>query len=997
MSGTDSAKTLLAEYNQRHYRAFTLNSFEVLTLPEISVVPWVGASKRRDFFEKKISHPKSDHHVKFITKNREPEAFLWQTNAEQLKKAVRWGIVRTHSITAKVISALGEYRVVAHERVAKGMVSNSQAVKLKLLELFQDRFEALQEIESLVNKQNTITDYKEAIGRYIQNLDAIYKKLDSYFCEVTPAGLDKNTIVQIKGDIRADINRADAYLTSVKDNDKSLLTHSNARGQDSIVEFVKQQMIHGLYELQGINQDISYSKQRYFALTRGDMNDVIENARKEIDDHQADARNAVRATHHGLYSANNDALLTYDFSADELTPAREREVLLAISFIEGWDKLQNTENAPPAVSNESGTEILDTIAATRWKNHRTVKALFKSVGYFILNIFKGVFVSTHPWEEESWNNGTFHLVAAELRAHARPNEPMWWKPVRFFMKIAYAMMDVFQGVRDFGTGLVFRMPADVFNDWESSQSLPPLVDTLTAASDEINRNKIIEQNHLKEILRRCGYSSLEETLPTKSKLASVEYALSAGEQNDVLTSIARGLNEFGSFFSHNIYAKDPMGGLLFTAAYAVGVGAIFMPNFTSSILGARYVELFSDFSYTMGSSQIAAAIAGGTTQAEIFAAGWDGLMHGPSGITMNTVYQFGEDPLSFGAYFAAAFGLGYMLANGIAGYQIPWLSEYLKADLGSVPETAYPFIGAKLAVLFYEALKTDPPENQPQVEFSVTPGTQMDISHAVKAMQYTIDRFVIAHWLSTNADILPKLQPRQLVAISRQVETYFSKEESESLRQLLYPETHSSIAFQLFAIPLAYVPAILRFGVSFLVSLVAFGSTAPYPWEPIRRAAAQLLDQAKKDTSRLLAFSNYMIYLPYTLISSLLKITAYIATMTIGRVAGLFEAKPAHSMHKGLALLHAFFRHIGEFLYPASLLKSVAVAHPTHTIIEVEESYVKLIQRIGQAREHTAVTLIPLQNQTETNIPNEETVPRELITETVTTSVRSHHPIATFA
>ena len=947
MSGADSAKKLLAAYNQEQYRAFTLNTNTDLLLPQLSSVPGVAASQRLDVYKKIIVHQGTPNYVEFITKNDQPHAFLWQTNADTLKKAVRWGIVKTHSITTKVIAAVGQYRVVAYERVANGMVSNSQAVKLKLLDLYQDRFEALQALESLVNKKNTVDKYKEILDCYIEKLEHINENLKIYFKDVDSSGLDDDTIAQIESDLHADMRRAHAY--SAKLNDDTVLSYNEARGTNSIVEFVKQQMIHGLYELQGINQDITYSKKRAFALTRGELNDFIEDARKEIDDHQADPCNAVTAKHHGLYSADKDALITYDFSADELSHAREREVLLAISFIEGWDELQQDKTNKPSVVNKTGEEDLDIVTSTRWKNHRNLTALFKSTGFFILNIFKGIFMSTHAWEEESWRNANkkqhFHLVAVELRRHATPNEPMWRKPFKFFKQVAYAIMDVFRGVRDFGTGLVIGMPAAVLADWQSSTFLPSLDLTLDEASKAVEAIRTKERERLVDTLQRCNFSFSESALEKTSTLAGVEYALTPGEQNDILTAIARGLNGFSSVFSHNIYAKDPLAGLLFTAAYTVGVGAIFMPSSTASVFGTRYVDLFSNFSYSMGSSKLAAAVAGGTTQAEVFATGWDALMHGPSGITMSSLYRLGEDPLTVGAYFAAAYGLGYILANGIDGYPIPWLSEYIKADLGSVPETAYPFIGAKVAVLLYEALKTDSLESKRPLKISVKLDRLVD--------PIVRDRLRMVCWLSTHAEVLPKLEPRQLVAISRQIEALFSKKESESLNKLLYPEPQSSIAFQLFASPLAYIPAVLRFGVSLVLTFIAWGSE-PHPWEPTRRAAMYLVDKIKKDLTRLIVFTNQMLYLPYTLMSSLLKVTASVITMAIGRFGGLFDAKPAHSMYKVFASLHSFFRYMGEVFYPAGTLKDVIAAHPAHIIKEIEDSYVQLVQQMGRSKKYVA-------------------------------------------
>ncbi len=963
MSGADSAKTLLNKFNHQQYRAFTLNSEATLTLPVISSVPGVGASRRRDVYRKIISHSQSSHHVKFISKNNEPHAFFWQTTAEKLEKAARWGIVKTHSITGKVIASLGQYRVVAHSRAAKGMVSNSQAVKLKLLDLFQDRFAALRDVESLVNGSKTAIEYEDTLIQYVQKLEATKRNLEAYFSNVNRSGLDNETLMQIKKDIQADIDRTNDYVDSLRGAD-NLRECNRARGKDSIMEFVKQQMLYGLYELQGINQDLTYSRKRFFALTRGELNDYIEDARKVIDDHQADLRNAVTAKHHGVYSSDKDALITYDFTDDQLTPAREREVLLSLSFIEGWDKLKDLNDERPTVSNDSGEESLQVYAATRWKNHRNIKTSVKSLGYYFINLIKSFFVYTHPWEEESWRNNNFHLVAADLRAHAKPNEPMWRKPVKFLKQFGYAMADVFYGVYDFGAGLVVKMPDTIVNDWYSAAAIPTLDSVLSDSSAAISCIQLVEDDRLKKVLLRSKYEPPETYSLSTSKLATVEYALNPGEQNDILTSMARGLNGFGSFFSHNIYAKDPVAGLLFTAAYAVGVGAIYQPSFTSSVFGSSYVNWFSNFSYTMGSSKFAAVIAGGSTQAEIFAAAWDSAVHGPSGLVMNTFYEYGEDPLTIGAYFVAAYGLGYILANGIAGHQIPWLSEYLKEDLGSAPDAAYPLVGAKVAILLYESLITEKEEEHPQPELSVNGDELKKASQQfIETNKQMIDRFRFAYWLSTHAKMLPKLEPKQQFAISRQIDELFSKEESESLHKLLYPEIQSSIAYQLFSIPLSYIPIILRFGVSLVLSFVALVQGKEHYGEPARRAAIQLIDTVKKDLSRLVVFASYVLYLPYTLAATMVKMTAYLSSMTIGRIAGLFDAKPGHYLHRSFATVHAFFRKVGEYIFPVRVLKDVAVAHPTHTIREVESSYVKLIKHIGELKKRPPADTTALDTQ----------------------------------
>lgn len=87
-------KKLLAELIEQRYKTFLLNSDRELIVPVLSSMPGVAISKRLDIYQKIDSHP-TPHHVKFITKNDEPNTFVWKTSTEKLQQAVRWGDCKT--------------------------------------------------------------------------------------------------------------------------------------------------------------------------------------------------------------------------------------------------------------------------------------------------------------------------------------------------------------------------------------------------------------------------------------------------------------------------------------------------------------------------------------------------------------------------------------------------------------------------------------------------------------------------------------------------------------------------------------------------------------------------------------------------------------------------------------------------------------------------------------------------------------------------------------
>ncbi|WED43470.1 hypothetical protein [Legionella cardiaca] len=941
----ENAKNLLIQNNKKKYEQFILNTDNTLFLPTPSSVPWIGTAGQSDAFRKKtVKHGESQ--VNFISKNGEAFSFQWQTTPFQLKKAVRWGIVRTESITAKVISALGHYRITAHERIAKGIISNTHALKIQFLDFYQQRFEALQELESLVNRENSLAIYNKSIERYITELQTISANLEVQFKDTQLIDINPQAISQFQADIAQDINRAKTYLTTLQEKNsnatEALLASRRARGNDSILEFVKQQMIHGLYQMQGYNQDFSFSKRRSFALTRGDLNNCIEDARKEINDHDADPRNAVRAEHHGFYSSENDTI-TYDFGPDNLTPARQKQVLLGISFIEGWDSVDYSNPKTPVVKNHLGSEPLTIISATNWQLHRNFTAFIKSTAYFIFNVFKGFIMPTHPWEEEAWNNKKFHLVASDLRKNASPNEPLLLKPIRFLKIMANSIKDCFKGIRNFGSELI-RMPEEIFNDWNASKALKNYALVIEEAEDEMALIKEEEERRLQYLLADYPVNETSEVI---SILAKVDYHLTAGEKNDILTAMVSGLDGFSSVFTHNLYAKDPVGSLVFTAAYAAGAAAIFCPTVASTIFGSGYVNWFSNFSYSMGAGKLAATIAGGSTQAQVFATVWDTAIHGPNGIGATIATQIAEDPLTYGSYFAVAYGLGYVLVNGINGHEIPGLSAILKEDLGTTPEASYPFIGGKFAIGLYELLLRKPSERYEPLKIKYN-GTEVAAypESTYQIYQKIIARFNLAFWLSTHATTLPKLRPATLFEIERHIDNLFPAEEAASLKKMLYPEKEPSIAFQLFSIPLTYIPALLRLGFALIVSPIAWFMDNPNPAQPIKNAAKDLGNKIAKDLNRLLIAASHLTYVIFTVVSSPVKALALTANMIIARIASLFDWHPSYSMHQTFAMVHSFFRRVGELLYPARATKSIVTANPAHTIREMEHSYKMVLDNL---------------------------------------------------
>jgi len=404
---------------------------------------------------------------------------------------------------------------------------------------------------------------------------------------------------------------------------------------------------------------------------------------------------------------------------------------------------------------------------------------------------------------------------------------------------------------------------------------------------------------------------------------------------------------------------------------------IYAPAFMQSIFGANYVNVLTAAGYAFSSSKSGAAVAVAASQGPLASATADLLLHGPNSGIVNATSSFLEDPITYGTYVVAANFLGYFLVNGFGGKPIPWVSNFFSSELGTVKKASYIFVGGKMAIISYETFTTHQgmeykvvklqygdqksmeegqaildsfvmphglspnTENLPKLGCETLDGDQK----SMEKRQAILNRLVMAHWLSANTENLPKLGRETLLDIERHIDILFDFDEALSLKKLLYPERDKerSIAIQLLFIPLSYIPAILRFGVSIVLSGVAKLNGNPYPLQPLLRATDALALKTAKDLSRLLVFMSAVVQATFNLLTCNIKAVAFVLGMIAGRIAGLADLRIAHSIHKGFANVHTFFHTVGEFFYPAQTLKSVVEAHPAHTIKDTERSYKKML------------------------------------------------------
>ena len=960
-----SDKKLLQAFNLKRWAEFIQDSNEDMLLPEVSIMPGRSASSRIDTYKKKIIGNKHGCHVKVITKNDAPEAYAWQTTPEKLATAVRWGIIHTESITSRVIGTLGHYRVAAHELIEKGMISNTHATKMALIDLYQDRFEKLQQLESLVNQKNSKDKIIESLNDYMRDLGKISASLDDRFTHTELATLSPTALDKIKSDLTADIARADAFQQLVESG-TSLRSINRAKGYFSILEFVKNQMTYNLYELQGINQDISFSTNRRFALTRGRLNDSIEDARKEINDHQTDLRNLVGKKHHGQFGQQGSHVV-YDFSTSHLTPDQERKAMMAVSFIEGWDKvcLPSEEQPHPQLADKGDNRIeLKVIAATRWNVTRNIQALGRKVGLMLLNMVKSFVISTKPWKEDeiqrTENERAFHSTSRELKDHSKLNKPLWLTPFTIIKRLASGFKDIFHGITNTGKELLVRMPVELVSDWESSKSLPDFNTVRDEAEQHISRIHADEHDRLEEILENTiqkynknNKATLERDWLDRDKpsndvtIAHQDYPLRPGQANDILNSLVRGLTEFSDYFTHQLFAKNPVAGCLFLTTYGIAGAAIMAPSYVS-FLGPKLIALQGKIGFSMGSTKLTAAVSAASIESQLMYMASDGVMHGPSGLIGDIGYEFIKNPLRLASLIAIAYGTGYLLSEGIAGYRIPGKIGDVLHDEVNGSTMNYVILGAKFLIGTHALFNKQEPYRFVKSEFSRTGDELTNINIELDdKQQQLLQRFVFAKWLADNYQKLPKLPLALRCQLERHIDAQFSGHDAKSLRKLIRHEKNRSIAFQLLAIPLSYIPAVLRVVASVFVCIVALAYGHKHPLQPIKNATEALARKTSKDLSRLLVFGTELTRVLVSIATSIVKMFAFVITMAVARVSALFNLQPSHATHRFFAHAHVALRKLREVFYPVKAIKHNIVANPKSTVNRFESSYDGLCKKLG--------------------------------------------------
>jgi hypothetical protein len=433
-------KKLLKRENLQQINNFILSDRKTLTLRRPSFLPGTLFSAQTTVLNKhrESLSDNGTHHLGFIyetnlrpdTLNKIPElkketipehkpdadSFYWQTSQQHIQNAVDYGIFNPGAFTTKVIGALGRYRLDVLERAYhNGIISNKYQHKEMLLSFTQTRIRSLEALERLTNAYDFGKSTDENVHRILDTLEDYISQLNTLKQEVASKlkvlnDFDEDAQTKITQQLSDDILSAEHYRDALinawsKDqiNQQTLQnTLLNATGPRSIAHFIKLRMIAAVREAQEHNQNMTYSRDAW-SLSRGQFNSYCEDALRVINEYQPDHHNPTLAEHQGNYTNANESV-TINFDHLDKNPHAIRQHLMAITHIEGKDRIAQNEEGDYYIINdkqEKPQHKLKTTRLTGWNVQDSKfylpKRLFSWVWNFIfVGLIGGLLIDLIP-------------------------------------------------------------------------------------------------------------------------------------------------------------------------------------------------------------------------------------------------------------------------------------------------------------------------------------------------------------------------------------------------------------------------------------------------------------------------------------------------------------------------------------------------------------------------------------------------------------------------
>lgn len=253
------------------------------------------------------------------------------------------------------------------------------------------------------------------------------------------------------------------------------------------------------------------------------------------------------------------------------------------------------------------------------------------------------------------------------------------------------------------------------NLWGVAQDLWTEIRLSTTGSTTADFNSIVKaqlsqssQATLNPVGPRTVWeASAQESKGTEAKSLPLEtlqisHPLDPYENKDLLGMTVSGLKGFVDLFGHNIYAKHPTLGLLFTLSYGMGLLPLIAPKLGAHLLSKEYVHFIQTMKEVTDKGDSIFSKAGVSfLNAKLNTAGFELISDGFNSWTVKGLNNFRQDPATASAVIMMAYlgGHFYTHAN-LDGHSFPG-AHTLAEETGSVPAFTEAFVGAKLFTILF--------------------------------------------------------------------------------------------------------------------------------------------------------------------------------------------------------------------------------------------------------------------------------------------------------
>ena len=239
-----SEKQILKDELDARMHHFIYSEQKHYVAQHLSILPNRLLSQSTSLYSKK-RQSFGNTHIDFISKNNEPEFFVWHTSPKKIEKAIQFGIIKFDSLTSKLICALGSYHKIIINRVyTQGIISDKHELKMALLNFTQDNIKALAPLERLLNTYDDTIPQVANQHRISQELKAYLEKVELNYQNILKLRqLFKEYDSDIESKWKQQTRNIRQLCQKVVREDQDIKTLFDISSQKSLYVFIKQQSI----------------------------------------------------------------------------------------------------------------------------------------------------------------------------------------------------------------------------------------------------------------------------------------------------------------------------------------------------------------------------------------------------------------------------------------------------------------------------------------------------------------------------------------------------------------------------------------------------------------------------------------------------------------------------------------------------------------------------------------------------------------------------------